>query len=199
MKRLPSLLLALCMLLPGCLQNDSGEESPYNGDEFEGDQLATMFSVESMDGELWHMEEQRGKVVVLAFIYTRCEDTCPLISASIKNVTAQLSVNESANVTFVSITIDPEFDSPSVLQNWTADHGYDWVHLTGNPDTINPILDIYDVDPIHYEDHSHEGYGISHPQPTFIIDAAGYKRVVWTDPELPPDLFLEDLRTVMAL
>ena len=199
MKHLTALLLSICLLLPGCLQDDTSDESTYNGDEFEGEQRAPIFSVESMDGELWYLEEQRGKVVVLAFIYTRCEDTCPLISASIKNVTAQLDANESANVTFVSMTIDPWYDSPSVLQNWTANHSYDWVHLTGNPETINPILDIYDVDPVHYEDHSHEGYGFNHPQPTFIIDAEGFLRVVWTDPELPPDLFLEDLRAVMAL
>ena len=199
MKHLTALLLSICLLLPGCLQDDTSDESTYNGDEFEGEQRAPIFSVESMDGELWYLEEQRGKVVVLAFIYTRCEDTCPLISASIKNVTVQLSAEESANVTFVSMTIDPWYDSPSVLQNWTANHSYDWVHLTGNPETINPILDIYDVDPVHYEDHSHEGYGFNHPQPTFIIDAEGFLRVVWTDPELPPDLFLEDLRAVMAL
>ena len=199
MKRLSALLLALCILLAGCLGDDAEEESAYNGEEFEGDQWAPIFVAESMNGELWSMEEQRGKVVVLAFIYTRCDDTCPLISASIKNVTAQLSADESANVSFVSITIDPWYDSPSVLQNWTANHSYDWIHLTGNPEAINPILDIYDVDPVHYEDHSHEGYGFSHPQPTFIIDAEGYQRVVWTDPELPPDLFLEDLRAVMAL
>ena len=186
-------------MIPGCLRDETSDEPTYNGEPFEGEQRAPIFSVEAMDGELWYMEEQRGKVVVLAFIYTRCEDTCPLISASIKNVTAQLDANESANVTFVSMTIDPWYDSPSVLQNWTANHSYDWVHLTGNPETINPILDIYDVDPVHYEDHSHEGYGFNHPQPTFIIDAEGFLRVVWTDPELPPDLFLEDLRAVMAL
>jgi cytochrome oxidase Cu insertion factor (SCO1/SenC/PrrC family) len=175
MKPLIAALLALCMLLPGCLEDEPVEEaeSPWNGAEIPDDQWAPIFTVESMDGELWSMEEQHGKVVVLAFVYTRCEDICPIISASLKYSQTLLDEHELENLTYVSITIDPYHDSPSVMQNWTADKGYN--------------------------DESDEGYGFNHTQPTYLIDAEGYLRVVWTDPNLPPDLFIEDVRGVLSL
>jgi protein SCO1/2 len=201
MKPLIAALLALCMLLPGCLEDEPVEEaeSPWNGAEIPDDQWAPIFTVESMDGELWSMEEQHGKVVVLAFVYTRCEDICPIISASLKYSQTLLDEHELENLTYVSITIDPYHDSPSVMQNWTADKGYNWTHLTGSPEAVNPILDAYGVDPIGFDDDSDEGYGFNHTQPTYLIDAEGYLRVVWTDPNLPPDLFIEDVRGVLSL
>jgi protein SCO1/2 len=192
-----ALLLVVILAIAGCVQEPPIEPNPDRM-EFEEGKFAPMFTLESSDGELWSLEEQRGKTVILAFVYTRCYETCPVISAALNFVQSELDENESAEVVFVSVTIDPYHDSPAVLQNWTTDRGYDWPHLTGTDSAVNPVLDAYDVDPIQFDDQSDEGYGFSHPQPTYIIDAQGYLRVVWTSPDWPADLFLTDLRTVMA-
>ena len=191
-----SLFLALTFCLAGCVQQGPQIES-YNGQTFEESNFAPNILLETMDGDLWSLEEQRGKTVVLAFMYTRCYETCPVISAAIHFAKSQLNEIENQSVVWVSITMDPYHDSPSVLTNWTSDRGYDWPHLTGNSNAVNPVLDAYDVDPISFEDNSSEGYGFSHPQPTYIIDKTGYLKVVWTVPDWPADLFLQDLRTVM--
>lgn len=109
-----------------------------------------------------------------------------------------LNESERENVSLVSVTIDPWYDSPSHLTNWTTSRGYDWPHLTGNPDAVLVVLDTYGVGPIHFDDETEEGYGFSHTQPTYIIDSEGKPRVVWSDSDIAVDFFLQDLRLVLS-
>lgn len=204
MQMLKHPLRALCLtlllagtILNGCLEEEPPDPSLFHGTEWRGAVYAPLFTLENMDGSLWSLEEQRGTVVVLAFTYTRCENTCPVTEAGLNFIRTSLNEGESANVTFVSVTIDPWYDSPSHLTNWTSERGYDWPHLTGHPDAVNPVLTTYGVNPVDYEDNSTEGYGFHHTQPTYIIDEEGKPRVVWAEAEIPVDLFLQDLRLVL--
>ena len=146
---------------------------------------------------MWSLQEQEGKVVVLAFIFTRCDNTCPVTNQNVKMVKDTLSEEEASKVSFVSVTVDWRHDSPSVLRNYTADFGYDWPHLTGSKEALDPVYENYGVFPYTEEDDSDEGYTVAHPSPTYIIDNDGKGRVVWSDYDFPVDLFVDDLRTVL--
>jgi cytochrome oxidase Cu insertion factor (SCO1/SenC/PrrC family) len=196
-KEILTTLLLLLVPLSGCIGGSEVEEPTFHGTKWMGTEYAPLFTLESMDENLWSLEEQRGKTVILAFTYTRCYNTCPVISASLDMVYESLNTSERENVSLVSVTIDPWHDSPSHLRNWTTDRGYDWPHLTGHQDAVLPVLETYGVGPINFDDDSEEGYGFSHTQPTYIIDAEGRPRVVWSDAEIPVDLFLQDLRIVL--
>ena len=111
----------------------------------------------------------------------------------------ELSTSELEEVSFVSVTLDWRHDSPSALKNWSDDMNYDWPHLTGSKDALQIVWDAYGVQPIEQEDDSEEGYEVIHQQPTYIIDSNLKGRVVWSQEDWPVDLFLEDLKTVMAL
>ena len=75
-----------------------------------------------------------GKVVVLNFLYTNCPDVCPLQSALIANL--QAHINRAARgdmVRFITITTDPERDTPAVMRAYGAAQGLDratWSFLT---------------------------------------------------------------------
>lgn len=201
MHRMLALLLAVTLLsttFVGCIEREeSPDPSPYLGTEWKGAEQAPLFTLESMNGELWSLEEQRGKVVILAFTYTRCYNTCPVISAALDVVYESLTDSERENISLVSVTIDPWYDSPSHLKNWTTERGYGWPHLTGHPDAVIPVLTTYGVNPVDFEDESDEGYGFHHTQPTYIIDYDGKPKVVWSEAEIPVDAFLQDLRLVL--
>lgn len=191
-------LMLLATATAGCLGSDEETDPPkFHGTEWMGPVYAPLFTLENMDGEIWSLEEQRGSVVILAFTYTRCYNTCPVTEAGLDMVHESLNTSERENVTLVSVTIDPWYDSPSHLRNWTSEKGYDWPHLTGHPDAVEPILETYGVNPVDFEDNSTEGYGFHHTQPTYIIDEEGKPRVVWAEAEIPVDLFLQDLRVVL--
>ena len=193
--KLKALMITLVLLLPGCLDSE-GEEIRFNGRNLEGSDVY-MFTLEDSKGPLWNLTEQEGKVVVLAFIFTRCDNTCPVTSQNLKVVYESLTEDELAKVSFVSITVDWRHDSPSELNNWSDRMGYDWPHLTGAKQALDPVYENYGVFPVEQGDDSDEGYTVAHPSPTYIIDSNLKGRVVWSDFDFPVDLFTEDLRTVI--
>ena len=59
------------------------------------------------------MADQKGKVVLMCFIYTHCTDICPFEAAKVKEVYQQLGP-DAKNVVLVAVTSDPKRDIPAV-------------------------------------------------------------------------------------
>jgi protein SCO1 len=96
------------------------------------------FTLEDAEGRMVTLDDLRGKVVVLHFIYTNCPDVCPLHAERIAEI--QEMVNRTPMrelVEFVTITTDPANDTPDVLREYGPAHGLDpanWVFLTSGAD-----------------------------------------------------------------
>src|SRR5882672_11283094 len=60
------------------------------------------------------LAEMKGYVTVYDFIFTNCAGTCPVMTATMRRLTAK--VDKNAKVRFVSISVDPERDTPAVLR-----------------------------------------------------------------------------------
>jgi protein SCO1/2 len=78
-----------------------------------------------------------GKVWLATFVYTQCTETCPLQSAQVARLQAEFS--REPDVRFVSITVDPERDTPAVLARYAERYGADpvrWLFLTGDKRAI---------------------------------------------------------------
>ena len=80
----------------------------------------------------------RGKIVVISFIYTSCRDICPLVTARLAQVEEKLGELAGKEVHFVSISIDPENDTPQKLKEHADAFrvGPGWQFLTGKRDDI---------------------------------------------------------------
>jgi protein SCO1/2 len=102
------------------------------------------FSLIDQTGKTVNLSDFRGKVVVVDFIYTRCPlpDVCPRLSANFASVSKKL---RGRDVEFLSITIDPQYDTPAVLaeyaQRWQA--GDSWKFLTGTPEKIQEVAGLF--------------------------------------------------------
>jgi protein SCO1/2 len=96
------------------------------------------FTLQDADGLAVGLDDLRGKVVVLHFVYTSCPDVCPLHAERIAEI--QEMVNRTPMrelVQFVTITTDPEHDTPEVMRDYGPAHGLDpvnWIFLTTGPD-----------------------------------------------------------------
>jgi protein SCO1 len=78
-----------------------------------------------------------GKVWIVDFFYTECPDTCPLQSANMARL--QDALAQEPDVCLVSISVDPEHDTPEVLAAYATRYGADphrWLFLTGAKDAI---------------------------------------------------------------
>jgi protein SCO1/2 len=91
------------------------------------------FRLTDQDGRTVTADDLHGQVVAINFIYTRCPlpDICPRLSANF----AALSRKFAKRVLFLSVTVDPDYDTPAVLagyaRRWNADLAT-WRFLTGN-------------------------------------------------------------------
>lgn len=117
------------------LQEQFGEREVY----FQPiDREAPGFRLEDPDGREVGLEDLRGKVVVLHFIYTSCPDACPLHAKRIAEIQAMINQTPMRDlVQFVTITTDPENDTAEIMRAYGEAHGLDpvnWVFLTSGPD-----------------------------------------------------------------
>jgi protein SCO1/2 len=83
----------------------------------------------------------RGKVVLINFIFTRCKDLCPRTTANLRRVQEQLGDAVGRSIYIVSITVDPEHDTPPVLKTYAERAGAPagWDFLTGDQEDIELI------------------------------------------------------------
>ncbi|MDP6195328.1 MAG: SCO family protein [Candidatus Poseidonia sp.] len=103
------------------------------------------FTLTAQNGENYTFGSDTQGVVIVSFIFTRCPDVCPVLTQSLTAVEAELTDAEREDVTFVSITVDPEYDTPEALTEYSERMGASWPHLTGTPEEMQAIWDTFGV------------------------------------------------------
>lgn len=82
------------------------------------------FALVNQDGKTIHMRDYRGKVLLVTFIYTRCPlpDYCPRMNENFRQVQSILREHHDLlnKAAFLSISFDPEHDTPAVLKHYSA-------------------------------------------------------------------------------
>ena len=99
----------------------------------------------------------KGHTVMINFIFTDCDGACPILTHKLLAISKALGDEAPDNLRFVSISIDPENDSPAALREFAQGQGVtetmDWVFLTGeraNIDHIVKKLGQYSPDPVQH-------------------------------------------------
>jgi protein SCO1/2 len=99
------------------------------------------FKLTERSGKDVNLAQLRGKVWIADFIYTSCTDTCPLQTAAMANLQKEFAAK--SNVQFVSVSVDPERDTPQVLSAYADKHDADrqrWYFLTGQRDQVIKLM-----------------------------------------------------------
>ena len=155
---------------------------------------APPFALTSQDGKPVALADLRGKVVAVAFIYTECPDICPMLTQKMVQVQDELAADFGTKIAFVSISLDPEHDTPAVLKDyaqfWAAKPG--WVFLTGSPEAVRDVTRRYGVFFAKKEDGS-----VDHTQLTSLVDAEGQLRVQYLGARFDPEEFRRDLMSLV--
>jgi len=109
---------------------------------------APEFSLTDQSGAEVTLASLRGKALLIDFIYTHCPGPCPILTGRHAQVLRELAPELRARVHFVSITVDPEHDTPGALANYARTRGADlasWSFLTGDPERVRAVLKDYGV------------------------------------------------------
>lgn len=87
------------------------------------------------DGNIFGKKDLQGKVFIADFFFTSCPTICPMLTKSMKDVRDRVS----KDIHFVSITVDPETDTPQVLRKFMIENNIynaNWHALTGSKKDI---------------------------------------------------------------
>jgi protein SCO1/2 len=153
------------------------------------------FALTSQDGAEVTLESLRGKVVALAFIYASCPDVCPMLTDKMARVQDALGADFGAKVAFLSITTDPEHDTPEVLKEYAEAFDADlagWSFLTGEPAAVRDVAHRYGVAVVK----AAEGQ-IDHTLLTTLIDREGTMRVQYLGYRFDEEEFRHDLESLV--
>src|SRR5688572_12364903 len=137
--------------------------------------LAPTFTLTTQDDKRLSLEELRGKVVVVTFIFASCTDTCPLLTAKMATLQSRLGADFGTRAFFVSVTVDPERDTPEVLKRYAEAHGAKldgWAFVTGTPAEIREVTQRYAV----FNKKTPRG-NVDHTFLTSLVDRNGTLRV----------------------
>jgi protein SCO1/2 len=156
---------------------------------------APPFTLTSQDNGRVSLIQLQGKVVAVTFIYTSCQDTCPILITKLAGLQARLGPDFGRRVSFVAITVDPARDRPDVLSRYALAHGVDlkgWAFLTGTPVQIRKVAREYGV----YVRTPLRG-GVDHTFLTSLVDQRGILRVQYLGTRFDPDELLGDIRALL--
>jgi len=120
----------------------------------------------------------RGRPAIVNFVFTRCPDRCPVFTARFANLQRSL---KDRDVQYVSISVDPEYDTPAVLADYATRYEADssrWHFLTGS---LEPVQrSVIDAFLRHLEGRAIQGQPdlmeIVHGELFLLIDAEGQIR-----------------------
>jgi protein SCO1 len=151
-------------------------------------------------GQAVSLNDFRGQAIAVTFFYTRCPlpDFCPRLSRNFQEASQKLEAmtNGPSNWHFISISFDPEFDTPETLRNYGNSYHYDpahWSFLTGPTDKIAELARASGVE---YEV---SGGTINHNFRTMIVNAQGHLQMVFpTSGDLSDQIVAEILKATQV-
>lgn len=84
----------------------------------------------------------RGRKVLINFAFTSCKGVCPTMTANLAKVQKLLGKRAGAEVTILTITVDPVNDTPAALKRYAEQFkaGPGWYFLTGVPENVSAVL-----------------------------------------------------------
>lgn len=161
-------------------------------------QKAPRLTLVDQDGKPFISEDRlHGKIVAMNFIYTTCSDVCPLFTVEFARLQRALKGQPRQDFFLVSITTDPEIDTPKVLkayaQRFEADF-QNWAFLTGNELQMKQVWKAFGVQVIR------RGRGlVQHTNLTTLIDARGSRRINFLGPQWQFGDLLKDMRALSQI
>jgi protein SCO1 len=149
-------------------------------------------------GRAFRLSDFKGDALAITFIFTRCPlpNFCPLMNRQFAEVQRALKGERaSSNWHLLSLTLDPDYDTPERLAVYAAAYEPDpqrWTFATGNAEDIQKLGPAFGLATIR------NGEQIDHNLRTVIVDASGRVKRVFAGNEWTPRELLDEMKRAMA-
>jgi protein SCO1 len=142
------------------------------------------FQLRDQDGQRVSMRALRGRPVIVTFLYTTCEDTCPIQAQTVRGALDELGHDVPA----LAIAVDPPRDTPARARRFLAEQRatgrLDFV--LGSRAELRPLWDGFHIQP--------QSVTTEHQARFTLVDARGFQRVGYPGSEATPERLAHDLR-----
>jgi protein SCO1/2 len=144
------------------------------------------FTLRDEEGRPVSLRALRGQVVVLTFLYTTCEDTCPTTAAQIG------AALDDTDVPAIAVSVDPRGDTPPRAQRFLVERGLRGrMHFAlGSREQLAPVWRSYGIQP--------QGEAFDHSAYVLLIDKQGRQRVGHPFGKLTPEGLAHDIRALQG-
>ena len=158
-------------LVSGC---SLGGSVSFNGTDITGADFGRDFRLKDPSGQERTLADFKDKVVLIFFGFTQCPDVCPTALARAAEVKTLLGPDgDRLQVLFVSV--DPERDTPEVLNAYTAAFDPTFLALYGDADRLAETAKEFKV--IYQKVPTGDSYTIDHTSVTYAFDTEGKLRL----------------------
>jgi protein SCO1 len=189
-KALAASLFAVALLF-GC-----GTGKPeFQSSDITGSAFGKDFALTDHTGKARTLADFRGKAVVIFFGYTQCPDVCPTLLATLREAMAKLG-KDADRVQVLFVTIDPERDTPQLLEQYVPAFDPRFLGLYGDADATARVAREFKVIYRKQPGQTPESYTMDHSAGTFIFDPAGRLRL-YVGYGQGADVFAHDLRELL--
>lgn len=181
--------LALMLVLAGCGRNGVS----YFGSDVTGASFGRDFRLSDPAGHERTLADFRGNFVMLFFGFTQCPDVCPTALARAAEVRRQLGA-DGEKVQVIFVTIDPERDTPELLQQYTRAFDPTFLGLRGDSLATRKVAEEFHA--FYQKVPTGGSYTMDHSAATYVFDPMGRLRLLLRHDQ-PVSQYVADLRILM--
>jgi protein SCO1 len=153
----------------------SGGSGRFVGGELNPPQATPDFTLTDQSGQKVSMANQRGKLVLVTFLYTNCPDVCPLITQNLNQALKMLGPKRDG-VRVLAVSVDPEGDTEESVDKYAKAHHLlpEFHYLIGTRDELTQVWKDYDVAAV-----ASDPELVDHTAYTMLVDRSGEGRVIY--------------------
>lgn len=128
-------------------------------------------ALDNQNGEKVEWQSLRGKIRVMAMVFTHCPSACPIITLQIKSAESRIPASAHGKVDYTLISFDAKRDTAARLREFYKEQHLDtnWQLLHGSADDVRTIAALLNVQ---YKEWP--GGDFTHSDVTFVIDSNGH-------------------------
>jgi protein SCO1/2 len=195
------MLLAVAVLVAGCggkkaakieTSSTPSEELAFAGVGLTPPRVAPPISLHDSAGRPVTLAAQRGRYVLVTFLYVHCPDVCPLIAQNLNAALQQLGPNRD-KVRVLAVSVDPKGDTPAAVRAYIRQRDLlsQFRYLIGSPQELRRTWINWNVLSVQSSPDV-----VDHVSYTMLVDPKGLERVVY-DSKVKAQQVLHDLRLLM--
>lgn len=179
----------------GLIAACSPQKPVFSSIDVTGADYAKGFELTDHNGQVRHLSDFAGKVVVLFFGYTQCPDVCPTSMAELAEIKKALG-KDGDRLQGLFVTVDPERDTPALLKSYMANFDPTFLALYTTPDKLTALAKAYKIYFKKVEGKTPTSYSMDHSAGSYVYDTKGQLRL-FTRFGSGPKLLTEDIRLLL--